>query len=480
MRSRLLLLAILLIWPSFAFGDLLEKIAGYRAEIRELSGRKDALYEYDFAGETMAKALSEAGAVFSLQHAGSWGGWLYLDWSSARNFYVVATERLAGWGRAVESGRFDEVAVDALLAAAMVRLRTIDEHIELWFRDNLKNAGERGYLLDQAHSVGCCSPLYEHYRSLADHAYDDSIGPNLRSIGDIRVIPEPPAEGADLRDERAQEFARASAEVEAATQSGELADMRQAVTGAAMVVSLYPGDDTAEVADVLRLLDERLRYQSSPVDTLIEQALAQEPGPLRDALLKDAENALLDRIGHLTPLLAAGAEAGTDEERASVLSKLLAEAHRLAMLRDDVKDPFSPPSGLLRAVSGLKAAAGILDIADNGDATAKEFVGAVNDLAGSFKLPVSPTAPFAAPAGVVVAQLDQTVIAYGHATDTLSGLTDAIAGDAEALERVLHSAEALEEALSPRTLVAKLTDGFLNGAASNLPFVRTIIGWFKD
>jgi hypothetical protein len=480
MRPSVLLLPILLAWPSLAWADLPQRIAEFRAEVQTLKERMDAKYEYGVAGATMHKALQEAGAVFSLQYSSSWGGWLYVDWSTARGFYSGAANQLDEWSRAIQTRGFDEPRVEGLLAAGMERFRVIDQQIDLWFLDDLKNAGERGYWLDRAQDAGCCGDLYYYYRSLADRAYDDSISPEPHWIAQIVAIPPVPAEGAELVDDRRGQLASIAGQVDAATQSGVAAERRAALSAAVLAASLFPEDQMAEAADVLRLLGERVRYSETPVDALLEQAQDMEPGPLRDAVLKQAEDALLDRIGHLAPLLASASEAGTEAEKAATVSQLLAEAQRLVMLRDDLDDPISRPSGLLRAVAGLKAAAGLLDIAERGDAKAKDLLAVVTDLGGSFKLPVAPTAPFAAPAGVVAAQLEQTRAAYDHASDAMNGVAEAIGGDPAGLQKALQSARALQETLNPRALVAKLTDGFVDGLASNLPFVRSIIGWFKD
>src|SRR5690606_3770665 len=143
----------------------------------------------------------------------------------------------------------------------------------------------------------------------------------------------------------------------------------------------YPDAASAAAAATMQLIGDRLRYADAPVSDLLAQAEALEAGPMRDALLDEAQDALHDRLGHLAPLLAAGAAEAAEEDRIDAIDRFFAEAKRLAMLADDINDPFTAPSGLLRSISGLKAASGILGL-DGGGTAGKDALGAINDLAG--------------------------------------------------------------------------------------------------
>lgn len=475
-----LLLPLLIVWPSAALADLRETIHDYEIEIAALESAHDEWLDYYAAPDALRQAFSGNGIGFSMMYVEAWGDQFYLNWNTAQGIYTKAKDRLSDWRYAVDSGRFDEAAVESMLAEGMQVLRRIDAQVDPWFRDDLRNSTERAYWLDQAHEVECCERIYYYYSELADRAYADSVSPDYSMVGRIQVFAAVPNEGGLFSDPRLETFARLASKSEAAVQSGDREAIRSVIGDAAAMLTYYPRPETAELRDVLTLLDDRMRFEDAPVAELLNQAQAMERGPLRDSVLRAAQYALSERLGHLAPLLAAGVAAGDDTARSSVLTRLAAEAKRLVMLRDDIKDPLSPPSGLLRAVSGFTAAAEFLDIANKGDATAAEALAVINDFGGTFKGMVAPTAPFAAPAGLVAAQLDETRAAFDLASEAMTGVGDAIGGDPAGLDRALRAATALEQTLDPRNLVRKMKDGFIDGLVSNVPFARSIIGWFKD
>jgi hypothetical protein len=80
----------------------------------------------------------------------------------------------------------------------------------------------------------------------------------------------------------------------------------------------------------------------------------------------------------------------------------------------------------------------------------------------------------------VAAQLDETRAAFDRASDAMTGVADAIGGDPAGLDRALGAAADLETTLNPRNVARKLTDGFMDGLASNVPFARSVIGWLRE
>lgn len=478
MQFERLLLPLLIVWPSVALADLQQTIRDYKIEIAALEAAHDEWLDRGPAQTALRQAFSENGIGFSMMYVESWGDSFYLNWSAVRRIYTNAEYRLSDWSYTVGSGRFDEAAVEGMLAEGMQVLRHIDAQVDPWFRDDLKNSTERAYWLDRANEAGCCDEPYYYYSDVADRAYADSISPPYWTVGRIQVFAPVPEEGGTLTDPRSQNFARLALQVEAAVQSGDRDAIRGAVGGTAAMFSYYPSQDTAELRDVLTLLHERMGFEDASIAELLRQAEAIEDRAARDAALRTTQYALSERLGHLAPLLAAGAVADGDAAKASVLTRLAAEAKRLVMLRDDLENPFSTSaSGLLRAVSGFNAAAGLLDMANTGDVTTSQAMAVINDFGGSLK--VSPTAPFAAPAGAVAAQLGETRAAFDHASEAMTAVGDAIGGDPAALDRALRAAAALEETLDPRNFVRKMKTGFIDGLVSNMPIARSIFEWFK-
>ena len=364
----------------------------------------------------------------------------------------------------------------------MATLRHIDTEVVPWFEDDIGNAVERARWIDRAQEFACCGPnrnsaLYDHYMARANTAFADSISPDYAALGRLALIAPVPTGGDGFADPAATMAGWLDDQVSRARRSGGPAAMRRVAGLAAAALAAWPDGAMAPAAATMLLLHDRLRFADEPVSGLLDRAEALEPGPLRDALLDAAQDALEERIGHLAPLLAADAAEGSEADRADAVDRLLAEAKRLAMLRDDFKDALSAPSGLMRSISGLKAASGLLALAD-GDASAKEALGVINDLAGSF--PASPTSPFAVPAGVVAGQLGETRRAWDLASDAITGIGDAIAGDPSGLRRAQDASRALNEVLSPRNFGRAMTGGLLEGVASSLPFVRSFVDWLTE
>ncbi len=478
--KRSLLTAILICGISYsAQADIRDEIAAYREEIVEMRQVHRTRYDRPVAQQLIRDAFTKAGIEESMHHADNWGDQVYLTWTRVEPIYQYALYRLNEWSWASPSERSDAADVSEMMAAGMTLLRGVDREVEGWFADDVANWTERALWLDAAEALGCCGDGYQRYGELANSAFDDSIFPDPHAVGRIEIFAAVPEEGALLGDWRGQRLARLTTLIEEAIASGDASEVRRAMQTARMSLA---GVDTAEAstfAELLRILEERMSLQAVSVGDILDQAEALPDGVLRTVMLDMAQDELLARTGHLAPILAA--QAGTEEERDSAATQVLDGLRRLSMLRDDAIAPLTPASGWARAASGLTAAAQLLDIANRGDATATEFNDITNNLgSAASRLRFAPTAPFAGHAGAIASQLDQVREAWGHAADALDGVAQAIGGDTSGLDRAIAASRLLDESLDPRLMVAEMTDGFIEGIASNIPFARSIIGWFDE
>lgn len=463
-----------------ARADFSDDIAAMRAEVAKARGAHDARLSYRYAPGTLETAFDAHGVVWAKRYTVSWGqNGLYLAWGDAKSFHNRAERTLRDWDNAVRSGKYDAALVAPLLTEGMRAFRIVDRDMHGWFDEYISEKAESAKLLDLARAASLAGDhdLARYYRELAKHTHDDATRPSFREIGEIVVIPPVPPEGGGLTSPRIWAVDRANRLAQKAIESRSTADLRRALNEAQRVLRTYPGPQSKELATVLQILDERVSYAERPITDLLDQADKMEPGPLRNALLSEAQDRLMDRMGHLAPIIAAGAE--TEEDRRAAVSDMLELAKRITMLRDDLDNPISLPSGLLRSINGVKAAADLLDLANSDDPRAKEILDVINDAAGTSPSPVSPTAPFAAPAGAAAAQLGRTRKAWDHASEALQGVREAIGGDPNGLAQARAAAQRLKDALDPRAFVKDMTDGFIDGIVSNLPFARSLIGWFR-
>ena len=476
MRLIQLTSVTLLLWATAAAAEITDVVDSYRAEVDEMLASHDAWLHSAAAPSTMLEAMQRGEVVWSQRYAGNWGGWLWVEWSKARQLYAAASHGLLVWQGAVLAGEVGEPEAETALANGMAVLRRINAHIEPWFSDDLDNWVERGLWLDRANAVGCCGEEYQFFHDMADRAFDDSQSPDYRIVGGIAVFP--PVRG-DETDPQDAYFASLNAAAESAVASGDPARIRAVLRSARLTLHLWDDPQIAELEQALHILDDRMRYAAAPVDVLLDRAAALPEGPVREAVLDAAEDGLLDRVGHLAPMLAVGALADA-VERNSAQTQLIDSAKRLVQLRDDARNIFDRPSGASRFLSGLNAASQALDMANADDPQARESARIINDTAEAFPVRVSPVAPFSGPMGAVAGQLDQTKRAWDHASDALDGVAAAIGGDPGGLERAQAAARRLEDALDPRAFVTSMTEGFVEGVANNIPFARSIIGWLSE
>lgn len=368
-----------------------------------------------------------------------------------------------------------------MLSASMTAFRNIDQQVPDWFERDIARQVERARWFDPAHGTACCghnqdSALYDYYRSRASDAANRVDGPDYQAIARIDVIAPVPPTGQNLPDAASTMLQRLDDELARARQSTDAAAIRRFAGLASATLSTFPDSVPATAAAAVRVIDERLRFAADPMIEIIEAVEMLEPGALRDAKLDELQDALNDRLGHLSPILAAGALTGNEADRVDAIDRFFAEAKRVAMLVDDLKDPFSAPSGLLRSISGLKAASGILALDDKGP-VAKDALGVINDVAGSVNLPVSPTAPFAGAAGMFTSQIGETRRAWDLVGDVLTG---AFSGTVEGMRSAKAASTELEAVLSPRNFGKRMAAGFAEGVASNVPFLRGFVAWLTE
>jgi hypothetical protein len=253
--------------------------------------------------------------------------------------------------------------------------------------------------------------------------------------------------------------------------------MRALLAEARMHMMIYPSSQTAQLDVLLRVLDERMALQQRSVTEILTAVETLPSGALREYLLADAHDALLEQAAHLAPLLASNAE---DESNMQALSGLLDSAKRVVSLRDDLKNPLSSTSGLLRFVSALSASVTILDAQERGTIQAREITSIVNDFGTVLGPTVSVTAPYAAPLGAVTGLLNRVAEASRAASVALDGMSSAIKGDLSGMNRTRAAAARIETLLDPRLIVKDMAEGAFEGVISNIPFARSIMNMIID
>ncbi len=447
------------------------------AEVKELSRAHEARWGYSAAPGTLREAFEQGGNGFSMRYIESWSGWLWLDWNETKGVFERTSRGLINWRTAVNHGQADEAATEAMLKAGVARLHRINGQIQVWFEDDLKNEVERGLWIDRANAVGCCGDAWNYYHDRANHAFDDSISPNYSLIGRIALIPAIPEDGT-VPGLRTPDLSGLKDRAVEAIAAGDIAAVRGLIRDSEAMLNFSDDPQLLELAQVLRLTGDRLAFADKPVTDMLDKAHEMADGPLRDALLHDAQDALMDRAAHMAEMLANSETSEAD--RASARSWVLDNAKRLSQLVDDGQLRFDDPSPASRLFAGLGAASQMLDASERGDVTGSEAAQILQDIGDSLPVPVSPVAPFSGPMGAVSAQLDSTRSGFELAAQALDGVSDAIGGDASGLDRAQVAAQKLEEVLSPKRIVANMTDGFVKGVVNNVPFARSIYEWLKS
>ncbi|MCF6326638.1 MAG: hypothetical protein L3J21_05025 [Devosiaceae bacterium] len=450
----------------------------YQAEIKTMEAVQEARWGSRTARATLQKAF-EAGQVgWAQYYLTSWSGWLWLDWNDTEEVYSLAHRRLFDWYFAVADGQADAAQVEAMLERGMLRLRLLHSRMPIWFEDDLKHSVERARWLDRAREVAdCCRELQLYYWDLADMASEDSIAPDYRMIGRIEIFPAVPEGGgvpalpeldqSDLEQRAAEAFA-----------AGDAAVIRGQIREAEVLLMLSDDPAMIELAQVLRLLRERLDYAAAPVGGLLTQAMGLPEGQLRDAVFLQVQDELLDRLGYFSEILANSATSPQDRE--SMRSSLLSNAKRLAQLADDSRFKFQSASGASRLFAALSATSNALDAGGNGDLNGSELARILQDVGDSFPGAISPISPFSGPMGAVSAQLNDVRSGFKLASKALDGVTAAMGGDPGGVERAQVAARELREVLSPKRFVQSISRGFVEGVVNNVPFARSLYDWVNS
>lgn len=464
-----------------ASADINATVDELLAEVKELSRAHDARWGYNAAPATLREAFEKGGNGFSMRYIQSWSGWLWIDWNETKGVYENTTWSLLNWRSAVKDGRAGEAETTLMLQEGVERLRDLTQQMEVWFEDDLKNEVERGLWIDRANAVGCCGDAWNYYHERAGHAFDDSISRNYDLIGNLSFIPPVPEAGGVPKLPAPQLSGLEQRAIDAIN-SGDAAAVRGLIRDAEALLHFTDDAGLQELSQLLSLIGDRLDYEQAPVADLLDRAEEMEDGPLRDAVLQSAQDELMDRAGHMAEILASSASGGnvSEEERASARTWILDNAKRLSQLADDAQFRFDQASGASRLFAGLSGASKALDAVQAGDVRGSEAAEILQDLGDSLPGAVSPFAPFSGPMGAVSAQLDSTRSGFELAAQALDGVSDAIGGDASGLDRSQSAAQQLEEVLSPKRIVANMTDGFVKGVVNNVPFARSIYDWLKS
>lgn len=472
MRALFLGLSLIMALAQQVGAEIATTVAGYQKEIDAILTRYEARWGYASKTQTMRTELEDARVEWALQYTDSWADLRWLDWSQTTHALAVAQRRLDEWRYAVETGTATEDDVEAMLGHGMESVRLLGTYMPLWFDDDLGNAVEMGLWLDMSHAVStCCADAARYYDGLARAAYDDSIAPDYAFIGQIEFFPKVPESGAvpalPEPDLRGLQLA-----AEQAFANDERARIRRLIRTAEFMLLLSDDPAKQEMAQILSLTRDRMRFQDAPVGPDLDRVRTLPEGPLRDAVLDRVQDGFLDRAAHMARMLS---QAGIGpDERESAATWLLNSAKRLAQLADDGQLNFHRPSGASRLFSALTAASQIMDAAGSGGAKGKELASILQNLADSFPTAVSPVAPFSGPMGAVARQLDGTRTAFNDVAEGMEGVSDLIGGDPAGLERAEAAAERLKEILNPKKMVSRMAGSFVKGLVNTIPFARAL------
>ncbi len=476
---RLHLVAVVLIfWSgSLAWAGFRDDVAVWQAEIEAMRSAHQASRGREGARADLNAAFDAGGVGWARRYLESWSDWAWLDWRGTLRIFDSAQDRMEAWREAVESGQAEAAQVAPMLARGMDRLRLLNARMPVWFEDDLANWAEQGRWLDRANEVGCCGRLWQLYQDRADAAFANSISPDYALIGRIEVFPAVPESGGVPALPR-PDLSGLERRLADAIAAGDRGAIRSLIRDGEALLWLAEDPALRELAQVLRLLRERLEYRDAPIAPLLDEAEKLPEGPLRDALLRQAEDALMDRAGHMAQMLA---DPGVEPaRRESAATWLLDNARRLAQLSDDARGRFGRASGAARLFSGLSAASRALEAAGGGDVSARELSEIIDGLGRSFPAVAAPVAPFSGPMGAVAAEIDMIREGFELASRALDGVGAAIAGDPGGLERARDAARSLEALLSPERFIRNMSSGLVEGVVRNVPFARAVYDWFGN
>lgn len=456
--------------------NAVDRIEQMRLEIGEMRAAHDAKLNHDIAPVLMLEAMQSGGVGWAQRYSEPWGGWRYVDWSRLNGVYDNADHTLSSWDWAIRQGTVGEDEALRVLEPSFAALRALDAKVGPWFDEQLVHTINRARLLDLAYAAECCNATHQYWAAQAEHEANlaaSIVDENF--IGHLRLFPDVPEPGAAPVNPMDQQLDRLREELEASADQANPAARIELLRRARVLFIANPSDKARELVTTLELLIDRYRFAAAPVEELLNRIESEEPGPVRDALLREAQSAYMDRLATLAPVLASEAANGTADERQSTATKMLDYARRLTMFRDDLDEWSSPPSGLLKSLSALKTVTDLLDINENGNATASEMMTLINDAGTLVQTSwVAPTGGFSIPAGIATAQIDHTAKAWDEASTALDAVADVISGKPGAMERAKAASRRLQKLLSPRAYLSAIKDSLLPSYASNIPFLRAL------
>lgn len=406
----------------------------------------------------LTREFEARGYTQVVQYSGAWANGMNTHLLDAVGLYLNNANTLRAWHAAIRRGEVDGGAALAVLDPAMAMFYRVDLYLEGGFEAYVAAVVAGGRYTHLKQENGCCGGLYSYYDRLEHLPVERAVLPDWRWIGGLRVIP--PLDPAD-RDTGAA----AQARVEAMT-SGMPAPLRSTTARQLQFDLTRAGlPEEAEVQVLLGLGADRLEARRIDLAPLLDAIEGSEDAAERAELLRELQDALLERAGQLAPeIMGATLHEGGDAE---ALSDLLATTQDLLDRAGQTGLAPSLPA-LQRVLGGLNLAAELAEA--RGEApTAAELRGMIDTFGSTVAPGASVTAPFAAQYGAVAAQLGQTREAWQAAGDAMDGVVRMIEGDESAMADVTAASERIQRALDPKAIITAMTGEALSAVESLIP-----------
>lgn len=437
-----------------------------RADVQAMKARQTQTFGFDGAEATMQSRIG--GFALGPGVVGSWAQWMAVEFSKVDDVFDQADQAIAAWEASIGRGDVDVVQARAALTMPLQRVARAETRIRDGFSTFAAQHVGRAHWTARARTLNAYSQCAEYRSALeATEKYTDAayaaLPVDLRSAA-LVPLPGAPAQ-VDLHS-----AARASLTGGNGTWSQHAHGYR------AFDQSL----ETAGVSpvDPLRVALALAAFQSEAVvnspGLSVHRALAASEA-LQPDLLREAEIQTLNQIGSVLPAYLSSRAANGPLTPADV-RQVSDFAQRLVQVYEDLNDPLGAPSRLLRSLTGLRAAASILEQAETGP-NARAMSQTVRDINMALS-PITPyTAAFAAPQGIVAAQAGAMAEALHGGANTLSALSDYIAtGDRRFLEAAFAHARQMEQTMHPLRILNRVIEGAADGVLSNIPGLRAVLG----
>jgi len=403
--------------------------------------------------------------TLATEFAAAWANGMNTNLLDAVGLYLNNANTLRAWHAAIRRGEVDGAAALSVLDPAMAMFYRVDLYLEDGFEAYVAAVVEGGRYTHLKRETGCCSGLYSYYDRLEHLPVERAVLPDWRWIGGLRVIP--PLEPADRESGGA-----ARARVEAMT--SDMPTPLRVTTARQLQFDLSRAGvpEHAEVQLLLGLGADRLEAQRIDIEPLIEAIEGSEDAAERAELLRELQDALLERAGQLAPeAMGATLHEGADAE---ALSDLLATTQDLLDRAGQTGLVPSLPA-LQRVLGGLNLAAELAEA--RGEApTAAELRGMIDTFGSTVAPGATVTAPFAAQYGAVTGQLGQTREAWQAAAEAMDGVVRMIEGDQSAMADVTAASERIQRALDPKAIIRAMAGEALDAVEGLIPGAS---GWIS-